>query len=313
MASHMNKHARYYFIADKIIYDINLQTLSNLNMTISTRLLTSAAACFTCLLEEQGKIVSRKVLMHAGWEKHGFIVTTNTLNQNILLLRKAIAQITEEPILKTVFRQGITIPDEFSIISFDTRESLDDHINNNYQTEIEIPSLVNTPFERQTINEEHEHRVAEKEEKPPEPPIFSYTIDNKPAIVTYRHSPFKNKLSRHFLINVIFVPLILIIVFFIAMFKMVGYYKNTNQGDYLPLTYYKKTATVDGLEVYLDGDKCPADYALPFLEQHRQDFQNTRAKNLYVSCEKNIKRTSVFLCNKDVKDPTAECSSFYYL
>lgn len=146
MALQMKKHARYYIIANKMIYDTNLQTLSNLNLTINTRLLTSAAACFICLLEEKGKIVSRKVLMYAGWERHGFIVTTNTLNQNILLIRKAIALITDEPILKTVFRQGITIPDEFGIFSFENKESLDDHINNSYQEE--VPPLIRRTPER---------------------------------------------------------------------------------------------------------------------------------------------------------------------
>lgn len=313
MASHMKKHARYYCIASKMIYDINLQTLSDLNMTISTRLLTSAAACFICLLEEKGKIVSRKVLMHAGWEQHGFIVTTNTLNQNILLIRKAIARITDEPILKTVFRQGITIPEEFDVIAFESKDSLDNYINNSYQTENETPALDNAHFDGEIVSEELSDTVTVKEDKSLETPTYNYIIDNKPTIITYNQKPSKNKLPRHLLINIIVVPSILIIVFFISMFKMVDYYRNTNAGDYLPLAGYQHTTTVDGFSVYLDEEKCPSDYALPFLEQHLQDFQNTPAKNLYVSCEKNINRISVFLCNKDVKDPTAECSSFYYL
>ena len=313
MASHMKKHARYYCIASKMIYDINLQTLSDLNMTISTRLLTSAAACFICLLEEKGKIVSRKVLMHAGWEQHGFIVTTNTLNQNILLIRKAIAQITDEPVLKTIFRQGITIPEEFSVIAFESKESLDDYINNHYQTENEILTPVNIITDSETISEEPIDSVTEAEEKSLEIPPYSYTMGNQPAQITYNQSLPEKTLPQNLLINIIVVPAILIIVFFISMFKITEYYKNINTGDYLPLIGYKIITTIDGFSVYLDNDKCPADYALPFLEQHHKDFQNAQAKNLYVSCEKNINRISVFLCNKDVKDPTAECSSFYYL
>ncbi len=312
MALHMKKHARYYLIANKIIYDTNLQTINDLSRQNSSRLLTSAAACFICLLEEKGKIVSRKALMHTGWEQHGFIVTTNTLNQNILLIRKAIAQITDEPILKTIFRQGITIPDEFSVISFETKNALDTYINDHYHKEV-----VTHSEEKMTSgmpeNSEQPDVSLDTEKKKSNISEFHYSPGNKTASINYYSHSYNKQFKYHSLINIIVIPLVLIIIFFTAMFSLMDYYKKDTAGDYLPLVSYQKIATTDRFFVYSNSDKCPADYVLPFIEQHHQDFENTRARNLYISCEKNINRVSVFLCDKDVNDPTAECSSFYYL
>lgn len=94
---------------------------------------------------------------------------------------------------------------------------------------------------------------------------------------------------------------------------MANYYKHISAGDNSPLSGYNRLATTDGFTVYLDSGKCSADYAIPFLEQHYQDFQHSVGKNIYISCEKHINRVSVLLCNKNVKNPTADCSSYYYL
>ncbi|MBS0877920.1 MULTISPECIES: winged helix-turn-helix domain-containing protein [unclassified Tatumella] len=304
----MKKHARYYFIANKIIYDSSLHTVSNPEKTISNRLLTSASACLICLLQEKGKIVSRKTLMHTGWEKHGFIVTTNTLNQNVLLIRKALSQITDQQVLKTVFRQGITIPDEFSVISFDTPESLEEYINNYYKTGQQEITSERLPADDDSVQSPPEINITAETQSPASEPIESEYSE-----VNEKSSDKKRSIKRYFLINIILIPLILIVVFFGAMLKMVDYYKNLSSGDYQPLVDYRKVATVNGLSVYLNSDKCPADYALPFLEQHAHDFDNIPARNIYFSCERNIKRSSVLLCDNDARDPTADCSSFYYL
>lgn len=313
MASHMKEHANYYCIANKIIYDTGLQTLNDLSMTTTTRLLTSAAACFTCLLEEKGRVVSRKVLMHVGWERNGFIVTTNTFNQNILLIRKAIAKITEEPVLKTIFRQGITIPDEVSVISFQTKESLNSYINNYFKTVTGVIAPLTEKSDSNIVSlESDDHEVTAAKEIS-ETLALNCEDDTQAILTTDNQSPFKNKLSGNLLTNIIVISVILIAALLFPTFEIFNNYKNSNAKNNLPLVHYKKTTSFDGLAVYLEDDKCPTDYALPFLEKYSDDFKNTQAKNLYVNCEKNINRISVFLCNKDVNDPTAECSFFYYL
>ena len=309
----MKEHANYYCIANKIIYNTGLQTLNDLSMTTTTRLLTSAAACFTCLLEEKGRIVSRKVLMHVGWETHGFIVTTNTFNQNILLIRKAIAKMDEEHVLKTIFRQGITIPDEVSVISFQTKESLDSYINNYFKTASGVTIPLTEKIDSTTVSFESVDPEVTAAKEISETLAFNCEDDTQTSMTSDNQSPFKNKLSANLLINIIVIPIILIAAILSPGFKIFNDYNNINSENYLPLVSYKKTTSFDGLAVYLEDDKCPTDYALPFLEKYSDDFKNTQAKNLYVSCEKNINRISVFLCNKDVNDPTAECSFFYYL
>lgn len=312
MTAYMKKNTQYYLIANKIIYDTHLQLLSDLTFVISTRLLTSASACFICLLEERGRIVSRKILMHAGWEQHGFIVTTNTLNQNILLIRKAIAQITNEPVLKTVFRLGITVPGELSVIPFDNREALDSYISDHCQGKNTIATQEQRFLHSEGGDAETSEPGSEAAGKTSDTSTFSHPPD-RPPLLTYHQPSFNNQSHRQLLINIILVPAILLSIFFMAMFNLMNYYSNINTGDDLPLTGYKVTNTNDDVTIYTDVEKCPSDYVSAFLEKHHQDFQDSPAKNLYVSCGKNIHRTSVFLCNKEVKDPTAECLSFYYL
>lgn len=119
----MNNEYTCFLIDNTFIFDFSDSRLTDVTSGASTRLLTPSSHCLRYLITHKGNIVSRPTLMEQGWEQFGFVVSTNTLNQNILLIRKAISQFSDKEIIKTVFRQGVVIPENITIRSF---YSLDD-------------------------------------------------------------------------------------------------------------------------------------------------------------------------------------------
>mgnify|MGYP000565387613 CR=1 FL=1 len=109
MASGSNSY--YYLIGDCIEFRPEDNLLhSRLNGEKIT-LFVAASRCLQLLLNQQGKLVSQKDLIEAGWQKNGMGVSSNTFYQNILILRKGFKLAGyEQTVIKTVPRQGLTIP-----------------------------------------------------------------------------------------------------------------------------------------------------------------------------------------------------------
>lgn len=80
-------------------------------------LFSTASRCLELLIEKHGSTLSQKELMDAAWVGQGYNVTPNTFYQNISNVRKALnALLPEKPIIFTIKRVGLFIPDDISII-----------------------------------------------------------------------------------------------------------------------------------------------------------------------------------------------------
>lgn len=67
----------------------------------------AAAFCLECLADARGHIVSQERLIHEGWQKHGFEVSSGNVRQVISQLRKAFSSLRESPdLLITVPKMG---------------------------------------------------------------------------------------------------------------------------------------------------------------------------------------------------------------
>ncbi|EMI5803121.1 winged helix-turn-helix domain-containing protein [Klebsiella aerogenes] len=105
-----------YIVEDGVEFSPHEHTLySKLNGSKVT-LLASASECFLCLLENHGKLVTKKELVHIGWEQYNLHVSDSTFNQNIFTLRKALKDcgLTHE-IIRTVPRKGLLVPKTINI------------------------------------------------------------------------------------------------------------------------------------------------------------------------------------------------------
>ncbi len=101
----------YYLIGDCIEFRPEDNSLYSRSTGETITLFVAASRCLLLLLNQQGKVVSQKELFEAGWQKNGIGVSNNTFYQNILMLRKGLKHAGyEETVIKTVPRQGLTVP-----------------------------------------------------------------------------------------------------------------------------------------------------------------------------------------------------------
>lgn len=76
----------------------------------SLRINIPVSRCFSLLIENKGKVVSREEFINEVWRKNGIEVSMNTFYQNISILRRNIKQAgIHEEIIITVPKKGLTL------------------------------------------------------------------------------------------------------------------------------------------------------------------------------------------------------------
>ncbi|MFP2405357.1 transcriptional regulator [Enterobacter ludwigii] len=79
-------------------------------------LLSTAAECFKILIEEQGRVVTRKEMKEQVWGKRGVVVSSNTFYQNMLNLRRGLEKVgAGTDLITTHYGKGVAIGDEVHI------------------------------------------------------------------------------------------------------------------------------------------------------------------------------------------------------
>ncbi|MGL4203929.1 MAG: winged helix-turn-helix domain-containing protein [Enterobacter roggenkampii] len=105
-----------YEIDGKIIYDPERHSLSRKDQDEEIFLAVPASYCLLIFLQNHGRLVEKKDLLTKVWDNKGRRVETNTLYQNISLLRKSLTAIGgHNEYIKTVPRHGFMIPAEFAV------------------------------------------------------------------------------------------------------------------------------------------------------------------------------------------------------
>ncbi|ALX93564.1 hypothetical protein AV650_08305 [Serratia fonticola] len=101
----------YYLIGDSVEFWPEENLLYSRVNGEKITLFIAASRCLQLLLSQQGELVPQRDLFEAGWQKNGLEVSNNTFYQNILMLRKGLKLAGyEQAVIKTVPRQGLTIP-----------------------------------------------------------------------------------------------------------------------------------------------------------------------------------------------------------
>ncbi len=105
-----------YLIAGVMLFDDELYEVSGAGDAVQSVMLGAAASrCFSTLLEAQGSIVTKKELLHAGWERYGQQVSTNSVNQSIAQIRRCLSTVGHCDYVVTVPRIGYKVSDALSI------------------------------------------------------------------------------------------------------------------------------------------------------------------------------------------------------
>ena len=105
-----------YLIAGVMLFDDELYEVSGSSGVVQSMVLGAAASrCFSTLLEAHGAIVTKKELLHAGWERYGQQVSANSVNQSIAQIRRCLSTVGHCDYVVTVPRIGYKISDALSI------------------------------------------------------------------------------------------------------------------------------------------------------------------------------------------------------
>ncbi|EMH4164821.1 winged helix-turn-helix domain-containing protein [Pluralibacter gergoviae] len=96
-----------YIIDNSFIFNPSAHTLQKIDDIETINLAVSASLCFTILIENQGQIILRHELLNSVWGSRGMNVATNTLYQNISLLRKSLTRLgVDTAMIQTAPRRG---------------------------------------------------------------------------------------------------------------------------------------------------------------------------------------------------------------
>ncbi|NEG59760.1 winged helix-turn-helix domain-containing protein [Pantoea agglomerans] len=112
-----------YIIERDVVYDEASDSIWHSSMPDEkTHLPLTASRLLIFFIENKGKIVSRDLILNDIWSRYGAIVSNNTLNQYISLLRKKFEQLgLDSEIIKTITKAGFLLPEDISVEYIDNK------------------------------------------------------------------------------------------------------------------------------------------------------------------------------------------------
>jgi DNA-binding winged helix-turn-helix (wHTH) protein len=120
-----------------------LQPVSGEDNTVSLN--TPASRCLLLLLQKQGEIVTKEDFFLHVWENKGQYANTNTLYQNISLIRKAFRNVGfDEDVIYTVPREGFSFLGTAILLEDDSNISDDNTVLNTPYSSFSTDSVIVT-------------------------------------------------------------------------------------------------------------------------------------------------------------------------
>ncbi|MGG7447984.1 winged helix-turn-helix domain-containing protein [Kosakonia oryzendophytica] len=132
----------YWIINDNIEFRPDAKKLiSACNPEMNVTLTTPASRCLLLLLEASPEIVLQQDFFKKVWEEEGMLVPTNTLYQNISIVRRGLRAVgeTDRRLIATIPRRGFQIDESVKI----TRRSDAENITKSHDNEKNIDSKPN--------------------------------------------------------------------------------------------------------------------------------------------------------------------------
>jgi DNA-binding winged helix-turn-helix (wHTH) protein len=115
----------FWIINDRIKFHPEKNTLASVSKPELSVIITAPASrCLTLLLESWPNVVTQKELFTFVWAEDGMLVPTNTLYQNISIIRRGLRTVGEadETLVSTVPRKGFQIDSSVKVTRVATEE-----------------------------------------------------------------------------------------------------------------------------------------------------------------------------------------------
>lgn len=102
---------------DKVVYEPATHSLYKMGDRQSqVTLAIPASLCFLVLLQNKGNVVTHDEMLSFAWGARGITVSSNTVYQNLSLLRKSLESVgLPDDVIKTIPKRGWVIPDDFLV------------------------------------------------------------------------------------------------------------------------------------------------------------------------------------------------------
>ncbi|HIE0647020.1 TPA: winged helix-turn-helix domain-containing protein [Serratia marcescens] len=256
----------------RVIYNKNTATLMDVEQKKDVITLTTPANnCLQILLDNGMEITTQKELFEEVWEKHGIPINTNTLYQNIAMIRKAFRQLgVEEEIIVTIPRRGMVIADGVQIADFiaDPASPEED------AGEAEVPDNAIHTAQRQ----------AEAEET---------------SAVT------PGKIKRRAMLTLLYV-VVMTLTGFAASFAY-HVYQNTQSRFYS----YRHLGDAQQCQIYTDSRGENQSLPAVAERLAKSGLRCDNRERVYVSSFSGTPRESFILCDGDILVATSQCRSQY--
>ncbi|MGQ6550006.1 winged helix-turn-helix domain-containing protein [Serratia fonticola] len=256
-----------------VIYDKSSGSLTDIGSKHDEIVLTTPANnCLQILLKNKPEITTQKELFEEVWEKYGIPINTNTLYQNIAMIRKAFRQLgLEEDIIITIPRRGMLVADTVEIAEYE--ECVDSRIGNDAEM---ASCTLSTPIPDDGLGDVSSHGT-----------LFHHNL---------------KKVSLVFSFGI----LLFIVIAAVTDFTYGNYLKTQSRfyhysywGDYNECQLY-----VDGYfinKVKNNGGNLPI----------QADLHCDNNERVYISLYTGLPRESLIVCDGDALDKGSSCRSRY--
>lgn len=292
----------HYIINGLIEFHPAASTLRNLNDPEEVVVLNSPAGrCLLLLIQRAGEIVTQHEFMKIVWEKNGMLVTPNTFYQNISILRKGLKKIglPEDPVM-TIPRVGLTLTGGTQIKKRSSEKLVE--ISHEHTHFMDENSLTQDVSEQdglmQTLNDEEL-----------EPPSAKPATPLSVSIATEHIAPVKKARLRKSS-YMLLAAMGLVAMILLAAIVSLNY---THDDDRTYFSEYLFLANTSGCHVFIADKNATPDEkikTLSLIDKFKPSCNNYPW--VYVTHYFMLPRISVIRCNKQMKEPNACISEYYF-
>ncbi|KZQ00379.1 hypothetical protein A3N42_19315 [Klebsiella aerogenes] len=267
----------YYIIEGGIHFFPSQHSIHNIMNNVTVSLLSTASECLLVLLEEQGRIVSRKEMKERVWSKRGVVVSSNTFYQTMLNLRRGLEKAgAGRSVISTYYGKGVSIEEKVRVEKKSTRTVTD------YNFEANAYDLLPTQDKEPYLIDEGNGKGNEKEH-------------NGNSLRS-----FEVKVSALNFVNLILVLSCLSLFFLTKELERENFFDK----------YTKSGLKVKGCTLY-SGPAQMSDNEIKNLIS-KTKLECEPGENLYLSSIYPVQRVSVIRCTGNFSQGD-ECESDYYL
>ncbi|MBB1199396.1 hypothetical protein EGM70_03660 [Enterobacteriaceae bacterium 89] len=262
-----------YLIEDKVIYSPDTSRIWPVNNPQAyVTLYVPASQCLLLLITHAEEVLTQPFLSYEVWEKNGLYVNTNTLYQNIAVLRKSLKQAgLNQEVIKTIPRMGLKFIGNYRIV------------------------LEEEPL--QTSPEIAQEALAAPEKEPK--CIDSQTAERTSTANSFRPAIFSGAMLPCFLIAA-------------CLATIGFQYRNQHHYDSDLFNDYRYIGNTDDCRLYSSYPDKEISLKVFHYFSESPEFHCAKNESVLLTLNRQYRVSSAVKCLGEIKNPDASCVTWIY-